>query len=605
MDSLLPIGTQAVERIAPRLAAIFANAAVGLCELDAQGRFLLVNEALCRLLGRSAEVMRTLTVVDVTHPDDLASSRRMLEAIVRDGRTRSLEKRYRRADGSAIWARSTVTLLDGTDEEPERFLVVTIDLTEQRHAEQAREESDQRAHTLIDGIARSTWEADGTGLVVQDSPSWRAQTGQTFDEWIGDGWLDAVHPDDREYARRQWREALAARRMVNAEFRVRRSTGGHDWMNVRAAPVVDDNGDVRKWVVMNIDISARKAAEAALRASELRLQTLVSGVPQLVWRAVDSGHWTWSSPQWQAFTGQSPVQSVGFGWLDAVHPEDREASLGRWVQAPDQGVLEIEHRLLNPANGRYCWFQSRAAPVRHDDGTIVEWLGTSTDVDDLRGLQDRQHMLVAELQHRTRNLLGLVSVISDKTLQGSDDFDDYRLRFRDRLKALARVQGLLSRLDEDAVVTLDRLIHEELVAHGIANDGAQIDVSGPAGLSLRPESLQPLAMALHELATNAVKYGANGSRGGRLEIRWHLASGTDGNRWLHIQWRESGVGLGIDGDGFSSSGQGRDLIERALPYQLQARTTYALTPDGVICEIALPVARVLRDTDASPDDAVR
>ena len=593
----MPIEKPTADRIAPRLAAIFANAAVGLCELDAQGRFLLVNEALCTLLGRTSDVLRTLSVVDVTHPDDLAPSRRMLAAIADDGQTRSLEKRYRRVDGSVVWARSTVTLLEGADGGPATFLVVTIDLSEQRQAERAREESDRRSNTLIEGIARSTWEADSAGLVVQDSPSWRAQTGQAFEEWIGDGWLDAVHPDDREYARRQWHDALAARRMVNAEFRVRRSTGGYDWMNVRAAPVVDDNGEVRKWVVMDIDISARKSAEAALRASELRLKTLVSGLPQLVWRAVDSGHWTWASPQWQAFTGQTPPRSVGFGWLDAVHPEDREASLGRWVQAQDQGVLEIEHRLRDPHSGRYRWFQSRALPVRRDDGAIVEWLGASTDVDDLRSLHERQALLVAELQHRTRNLLGLVSVISDKTLQGSLDFDDYRARFRDRLGALARVQGLLSRFDEDAVVTLDRLIQEELAAHGIAGDAAHVEVSGPSDIVLRPESLQPLAMAVHELATNAVKYGANGNRGGRLAIHWHLAHASDGVRWLHIRWHESGVDLGAAGGGFSSSGQGRDLIERALPYQLRARTRYTLMPDGVLCEIALPATQVLRDAD--------
>ncbi len=584
--------TSAEDHIAPRLAAIFTHAAVGLCELGADGRFLLVNDALAKLLGRSPETLSGLRVADVTHPGDLASSLRWLGAIAEDGRTRSIDKRYVRGDGGIVWARSTVTRLEDAGCGTASFLVVVVDLTEQRRAERALLEGEVRARTLIEGIAHATWQTDGGGHVVQDSPSWRAHTGQSFDAWLGDGWLDAVHPDDRDYARRHWNEALAARRMVNAEFRVRRATGGYDWVNVRAAPVVDDNGEVQRWVAMNIDISARKTAEAALRASELRLKTLVDGVPQLVWRAADGGHWSWASPQWQTVTGQTPAQSAGLGWLDAVHPDDRLASLDRWAHAGERGTLEMEHRLRDHASGQYRWFQTRASPVRQDDGTIVEWLGTSTDVDNLRTLQERQRILVAELQHRTRNLLGVVRVVSDTALQGSADFDDYRQRFNARLAALARVQGLLSRVDEDEPVTLDRLIGEELAAHGIGVDGARVVLSGPVDLSLRPQSLQPLAMALHELATNTVKYGAHGERGGRLSIRWRIET-IEQARWLTLDWEESGVTLDAATAGFDSSGQGRDLIERALPYQLHARTGFELTPDGVHCRLAVPVARVL------------
>ena len=589
----------AEERIAPRLAEIFTHAAVGLCELDREGRFLLVNDALCSLLGRTAEDLLGLGVADVTHPTDLAPSLRLLESIARDGQIRSIDKRYRRPDGQILWARSTVARLerdgdgDGDGNDAASFLVVIVDLSDQRRAEHALVEGEQRARTLIDGIARSTWQTDGAGHVVLDSPSWRAHTGQSFDAWVSDGWLDAVHPDDREYAQRHWREALAARRMVNGEFRIRRATGGYDWMNVRAAPMVDDNGDVLRWMAMNIDISARKSAEAALRASELRLQTLVSGVPQLVWRAIAGGEWTWASPQWERATGQSPRKSLGFGWLEAVHPDDREVTRERWSQASVRGALEVEHRLRNAATGSYCWFQTRASPVRLDDGTIVEWLGTSTDVDDLRALQERQRILVAELQHRTRNLLGLVSVISDKALLSSADLSDYRRRFKDRLGALGRVQGLLSRADENDRVMFDRLLREELAAHGIV-DSRQVTLHGPGDLALRPQCIQPLAMALHELSTNAVKHGASSHRGGRLEVRWQIET-IDHAPWLHIDWRESGVDL-ADRDGPSnSSGQGRELIERALPYQLEARTRYTLTRDGVICSILVPGGHALAD----------
>ena len=101
-------------------------------------------------------------------------------------------------------------------------------------------------------------------------------------------------------------------------------------------------------------------------------------------------------------------------------------------------------------------------------------------------------------------------------------------------------------------------------------------------------------MALHELATNAVKYGVSEARGGHLAVVWYIQTETDGS-WLHIDWRETGAEADRPSQGPGGSGQGRELIERALPYQLHARTRFELTADGVHCHIAVPAARALTD----------
>lgn len=107
------------------------------------------------------------------------------------------------------------------------------------------------------------WETDPAGVVVADSPSWRAYTGQTLDEWLGYGWLGAIYPDDRAFAERQWRDAMAVRGPVNVEFRLRAPGSGWRWTNVRAAPVLDEAGNIEKWAGMNIDVHDRRRAEAA------------------------------------------------------------------------------------------------------------------------------------------------------------------------------------------------------------------------------------------------------------------------------------------------------------------------------------------------------
>ncbi|MBI0539304.1 hypothetical protein D9599_27635 [Roseomonas sp. KE2513] len=260
-----------------------------------------------------------------------------------------------------------------------------------------------------------------------------------------------------------------------------------------------------------------------------------------------------------------------------------------WTRAEETSGFQVEVRLCQADKGAYRWFQTRATPVRDAGGAFVEWLGTSTDIHDLRALQERQKVLVAELQHRARNLITVIRSTADKTLRGSADLGEFRDAFRDRLDALSRVRRLLSRLAEDDRVTFDELLEAEMAAL----DGAakRVTLSGPLGVRLRSSMVQTLAIALHELATNAVKYGALGQPQGRLTVSWALAhDGPDGQPWLRIDWRESGVAMPPAGTQPSGSGQGRALIEWALPYQFGAKTTYVLGPDGVHCSISLPAS---------------
>lgn len=128
---------------------------------------------------------------------------------------------------------------------------------------------------LVSTFASATWETGSDGVITVDSPSWRAYTGQTFEEWRGYGWLDAIHPDDRAYAEQQWRDSVASGQPVNATLRVRWAAGGWRWTNVRAVLITTAGGVPIKWVGLNIDIHARTVAEDALKESEGRQAFLV------------------------------------------------------------------------------------------------------------------------------------------------------------------------------------------------------------------------------------------------------------------------------------------------------------------------------------------
>lgn len=530
------------------------------------------------------------------HPDDRAAADIALLAAL-EGPGDGYQNEYRivrPSDGSVRWIHARADIERDGEGRAIRLRGAHVDVTDQKQAQAAWRESDERFRQFGEASQDVIWIRDAETLQWQYlTPAFEDIYGLSRREALeGDNfrsWLDLIVFDDRAGAMTNIQRVREGEH-VTFEYRVRRPIDGAiRWLRNSDFPIMDETGRVRLVGGIGHDLTE-------LRETEARLQTLMQGIPQLVWRADELGLWTWASPQWTGFTGQSAEDSLDFGWLAMVHPDDRAPARAAWSEARARGGFEVECRIRNAESSAYRWFQTRAAPVRDESGMIVEWLGTSTDIHDLRDLQERQKILVAELQHRTRNLMAVVRSMSEKTARSSPDLADFRTRFSDRIDALSRVQGLLSRLDDHDRVTFDELIEAELRV--IADHPDQISLSGPAGVRLRSSTVQTLAMALHELATNALKYGALAQPSGRLKIAWSVEQDPgDASPWLHIDWRETGVAMPPPGSPPAGTGQGRELIERALPYQLQARTTYRLGPDGVHCTIAMSISKTGQFTE--------
>ena len=209
--------------------------------------------------------------------------------------------------------------------------------------------------------------------------------------------------------------------------------------------------------------------------------------------------------------------------------------------------------------------------------------------------EDHLRVLVAELQHRTRNLLAVVRSIANQTLAASDSLDAFRAKFEDRLAALSRVQGLLSRSDGDPI-TIDMIVRMELAALGADETLNRMRLTGP-DVPLQNTMVQTLSLALHELATNARKYGALSNECGRLTVEWRVVTLEHGVKRLTLDWMETWVGskvpvgVGEPQATHSRRGYGRELIERVLPHSLGAITRYELNDTSVRCTIDLPLGR--------------
>jgi PAS domain S-box-containing protein len=342
----------------------------------------------------------------------------------------------------------------------------------------------------------------------------------------------------------------------------------------------------RGFVKILRDRTERHLSEELRRISDERFRLLATNIPQLVFRSLGDGSRTWPSPQWIEFTGFSADASKGFGWLEAIHPEDRDGTMAAWRDAERTGEYYFEHRVRRAADGQYRWHQTRARPIRPApvQGEPSDWVGTMTDVHDLRSLQDRQKVLMAELQHRTRNLLGVAQTIATQTLRRSSSLEVFEREYQRRLAALSRVQTLITGVDY-ANVDLRDLLTSQLQAHsGQHLTSGRVRLDGPTQ-QLTSAAAQPLGLALHELVTNASKHGALAHDGGSLNVSWRTEDRA-GKHWLILVWKETGLVLAADPR--RRVGYGRELIEQAQPYQLDAETQLDFEPDGVRCTISVP-----------------
>ena len=194
-----------------------------------------------------------------------------------------------------------------------------------------------------------------------------------------------------------------------------------------------------------------------------------------------------------------------------------------------------------------------------------------------------------------------------KTAAPADNLDALRERLAEKLGAArpadAKNAGLMrvtAKLDATPPAAAGHAVASSAaprkpsatVLAAVDADMGRVRLDGPSGVKLRSSTVQTLTMALHELATNAVQYGALGQAGATLSVRWHVEAGQDQKLWLHIDWHESGVRMQPAADAGEGIGHGRELIERALPYQLEARTGFTLGPDGLRCTISMPVSEL-------------
>jgi PAS domain S-box-containing protein len=280
--------------------------------------------------------------------------------------------------------------------------------------------------------------------------------------------------------------------------------------------------------------------------------------------------------------GWNEQEMLGRPAASIFTPEDRsmgvpEQELGR---ARADGEAPNIRWHARKGGGR-VFLDGKTVALRNGDGTIRGFLKIGQDVTERQRNEERQAVLLAELQHRVRNVLAMIGSLVNRGDSGSTT-QDFRERLGGRIAALARTQALLTR-GAGAGVDLEGLIRDELTSQ--AADKARLSLAGPK-VMLAPKAAEVLTLAIHELATNAVKYGALRAPTGRIASRWIVDSNGEED-WLELDWRESGVEIAPQEN--ARKGFGTELITRRVPYELKGRGTLSLNRDGLHCCLAFPL----------------
>jgi PAS domain S-box-containing protein len=426
-----------------------------------------------------------------------------------------------------------------------------------------------------------------TGKAVA-SPGFRALFGIEEEAELTQAVIRArVHRADLDAFDAGHRRLLAGGGTFDTEFRIVLPGGEVRWINARGAALLDARGKPYGISGVNLDITARKEIEAALAVSERQFRVLAETMPQIVWSALPDGFHDYYNGRWYDFVGRKPGSTDGEGWNGMFHPEDQARAWDRWNRSLETGEpYEIEYRLRRH-DGVYRWMMGRALPVRDGKGRIERWIGTCTDIHDSKVAADALQLAGRELAHRIKNLFAVVTSIVSMSARHSKaaDIAGYSAELMDRLTALGRIQAFVGQPAEETPgggATLAGLIGAMLAPYDDGRPG-RVAVDVP-DVPLAAAAVTPFALLLHELATNAAKYGALSVDGGSVKVTAVLADGM-----LKLVWRESG-GPGVAAPPVHK-GFGVVVVDGSAR-QLGGRVERRWEAGGLVAELMVPLDAV-------------
>ncbi|HEX5775687.1 MAG TPA: HWE histidine kinase domain-containing protein [Caulobacteraceae bacterium] len=333
----------------------------------------------------------------------------------------------------------------------------------------------------------------------------------------------------------------------------------------------------RQVAILFSDISERRRVELALRESEARFRAMADTAPAPVWVTTAEGPVEFVNAAFAELIGKPREELLGDAWIGLVHPDDLpDVAAKRQAARATLEPYVFEARFLSLSGWRIM--QANSRPRFDDDGQFAGYVGLAVDVTDIRNAEARQRLLINELNHRVKNTLAAVQSLAHQTVRDGATVQEARRRLTERLLALSAAHNVLTRESWEGA-ELSEIIEETLRPYdalGPVLGSSRIRVEGE-DVRLAPNAALAFSMALHELATNAAKYGALSAAGGEVIIRYATRGGG-----VELTWEERG---GPPVEKPASVGFGLRLLERGLATELGSSAVVEFRPEGVVCTL--------------------
>jgi len=370
--------------------------------------------------------------------------------------------------------------------------------------------------TWVAAIVATSFDAiiskDLDGIVRSWNPAAERIFGWTAADMVGQS-IRKLIPEDRQEEEDSILSRISAGELIPKFETVRRHRAGHAIpVAVTVSPLRSSNGTIVGASKIAHDISEMIDLRTQLQESEFQFRTLANNIPQLAWIADGDGSIFWYNDRWFEYTGTTLEQMSGWGWVAVHHPDYVDKVRERIQHSWDTGDVWEDTFPLRSRDGQYRWFLSRAVPVRRDDGSIRCWFGTNTDVTLQREQAQQIQTLMGEVGHRAKNMLAVIQAMVSRTADRS-----YSEAFARRLQALARNQDLLTKRSWTGVTVGELILSQLAVVSDLL--GSRISLAGDLDIVLSPSAAETIGLAIHELATNATKYGALSGSQGRVFVR--------------------------------------------------------------------------------------
>lgn len=563
----------------------FENSAVGLHIVSNAGIILRANKAELAMLGYTHEeyVGRHIAEFHVDPPV-------IGEILSRLSRGEQLERRparLRAKDGSI----KHVLITSNGRFDRGRMIntrCFTTDVTELHKAESALRESEERLAATYEAATIGIAEADEQGRLVRVNDALCKMLRGSRDQLLSMSFFDYTHRTSRD-------EDLASySRQIRGEIdsyvirkQATRLDGTTVYLDVHSSSVRSSDGRFRYGVRVIQDVTAAKLMEDRIRESERHMRDLLEALPAAVYTTDAAGRITFYNKAAVEMSGRTPPpgQEWCVTWrlytpegMPLPHDECPMAIAlkeGRTVR----GVEAVAER----PDGTRVPFIPYPTPLHDANGKLVGAINMLVDITDRKQAENRQKILIDELNHRVKNTLATVQSLSVHTARHADGMQDFVGKFQARLLAVARAHDLLTKRHwENAPLGS---LAAEVLAPLVGAAHARVAIDGPA-FDVSPRAALSLTMALSELATNAVKYGAMSCERGTLSLSWNIAQGPEGTA-LTLEWQEVG---GPPVTPPTRRGFGLRLMERCIEGDLRGVFDLSFERSGVCCRLTIPTA---------------